>query len=79
MPARDWQNPSDSGAYGKYRLSIAGRYSVFWQKIAVSFKWTGIACNEIGFPHPRSGEYVEFEAPLPDYFETLLSVLRGSK
>ncbi|MCI8973609.1 MAG: RluA family pseudouridine synthase [Lachnospiraceae bacterium] len=33
----------------------------------------------IGFPHPRSGEYVEFEAPLPDYFETLLSVLRGSK
>ncbi len=33
----------------------------------------------IGFPHPRSGAYVEFEAPLPDYFETLLSVLRGSK
>jgi len=31
----------------------------------------------IGFVHPTSGEYVEFEAPLPDYFEKLLKVLRG--
>lgn len=33
----------------------------------------------IGFIHPGSGKYVEFEAPLPDYFEKLLSVLRGKK
>ena len=33
----------------------------------------------IGFVHPRSGTYVEFEAPLPDYFEKLLSILRGTK
>ncbi len=31
----------------------------------------------LGFIHPESGEYVEFEAPLPAYFENLLSVLRN--
>jgi len=30
----------------------------------------------IGFVHPGSGEYVEFEAPLPAYFEALLQKLR---
>ena len=31
----------------------------------------------IGFIHPSTGEYVEFEAPLPDYFEKLLQILRN--
>lgn len=31
----------------------------------------------IGFKHPGNGEYMEFEAPLPEYFERLLSVLRS--
>lgn len=30
----------------------------------------------IGFVHPRSGQYIEVEAPLPDYFEKLLKILR---
>lgn len=30
----------------------------------------------LGFIHPGSGEYVEFEAALPDYFERILSRLR---
>lgn len=30
----------------------------------------------LGFLHPRTGKYVEFEAPLPEYFEKLLSILR---
>lgn len=30
----------------------------------------------LGFVHPRTGEYMEFSAPLPDYFEELLSKLR---
>lgn len=29
----------------------------------------------IGFVHPRTGEYVEFSAPLPEYFEKLLKKL----
>ena len=31
----------------------------------------------IGFKHPRNGEYIEFEAPLPEYFEDLLRKLRS--
>lgn len=32
----------------------------------------------LGFVHPSTGEYMEFEAPLPEYFVHLLEVLRGS-
>ena len=31
-----------------------------------------------GFVHPETGEYMEFEAPLPEYFEELLEKLRNS-
>ena len=30
----------------------------------------------LGFIHPRTGEYMEFTAPLPEYFEKLLEKLR---
>lgn len=30
----------------------------------------------LGFDHPRTGAYMEFEAPLPEYFEKLLTELR---
>lgn len=30
----------------------------------------------LGFVHPRTGEYMEFEADLPDYFEKILDKLR---
>ncbi|MCR5086303.1 MAG: RluA family pseudouridine synthase [Lachnospiraceae bacterium] len=30
----------------------------------------------LGFVHPRRGEYMEFQAPLPEYFEKLLNKLR---
>lgn len=30
----------------------------------------------LGFIHPKTKEYMEFEAPLPDYFEKLLNILR---
>ena len=30
----------------------------------------------LGFLHPRTGEYMEFVAPLPEYFEKLLKLLR---
>ena len=30
----------------------------------------------LGFMHPRTGEYLELEAPLPPYFEALLERLR---
>lgn len=31
----------------------------------------------IGFIHPSTNQYVEYEAPLPDYFERLLQILRS--
>lgn len=31
----------------------------------------------LGFEHPITGEYIEKEAPLPEYFETLLAKLRN--
>ena len=31
----------------------------------------------IGFDHPKSHEYMEFTAPLPEYFENLLQKLRN--
>ena len=30
----------------------------------------------IGFVHPTTHEYMEFEAPLPEYFENLLCLLQ---
>ncbi|MFA9377188.1 MAG: RluA family pseudouridine synthase [Lachnotalea sp.] len=33
----------------------------------------------LGFIHPRTGEYVEFEAPLPEYFQKLLHILRNKQ
>lgn len=30
----------------------------------------------LGFIHPRTGKYVEYEAPLPDYFEKVLKKLK---
>ncbi|WP_264737135.1 RluA family pseudouridine synthase [Cytobacillus firmus] len=33
----------------------------------------------LGFDHPRTGEYLEFEAPLPAYFEELLDKLANNR
>ncbi|KIL47646.1 RluA family pseudouridine synthase [Jeotgalibacillus campisalis] len=33
----------------------------------------------LGFIHPRTEEYIEFSAPLPDYFEELLTQLRNDR
>lgn len=30
----------------------------------------------LGFVHPRTGEYMEFDSPLPDYFKTLIEKLK---
>ncbi len=33
----------------------------------------------ISFVHPKSGEYMSFDSPLPDYFKKLLTLLGGSE
>lgn len=32
----------------------------------------------IGFVHPRTGEYIEIKAPIPEYFNKLIDILRNS-
>lgn len=43
------------------------------------FHLTGqtLHAKTLGFIHPRTGEYMEFDAPLPEYFEKLLRQLGG--
>lgn len=47
-------------------------------KTKAPFKLEGQTLHAMvfGFRHPSTGEYMEFEAPLPDYFLRLLEVLR---
>jgi 23S rRNA pseudouridine1911/1915/1917 synthase len=33
----------------------------------------------LGFTHPRTGEYLEFEAPLPEEFQRILDMLRNNR
>lgn len=43
------------------------------------FRLTGqtLHAKTLGFIHPRNKKYVEFDAPLPEYFEKLLQALKG--
>lgn len=45
-----------------------------------SFKLVGqtLHARVLGFVHPRTKEYMEFEAPLPEYFSKLLNNLRNN-
>jgi len=41
-----------------------------------SLKGQALHAARLSLIHPRTGKYMEFSAPLPDYFEKLLKVLR---
>lgn len=43
------------------------------------FKLDGqtLHAKTLGITHPTTGEYMEFDSPLPEYFEHLLNTLRG--
>lgn len=49
--------------YGPGKCSIAG------------LEGQTLHAGILGFIHPRTGEYIEFTAPLPEYFEKLLNTL----
>lgn len=42
------------------------------------FNLTGqtLHAGVLGFVHPRTGKYMEFSAPLPEYFQNLLNILK---
>ena len=45
-------------------------------KCPFSLEGQTLHAGVLGFIHPRTGEYMEFQAPLPDYFVNLLEKLR---
>ncbi len=45
----------------------------------LDFKGQALHAKLLGFKHPSTGEYVQFESPLPEYFENLLINLRTGK
>ncbi|MEG2199926.1 MAG: RNA pseudouridine synthase, partial [Anaerovorax sp.] len=50
------------------------------KKMAFGIKTQMLHAKLIGFIHPRTGAYMEFESPLPDEFQRILNKLRqGSK
>lgn len=46
------------------------------QKCPYSLEGQTLHAAVFGFVHPRTGEYLELTAPLPEYFQTLLQKLR---
>lgn len=46
------------------------------KKQPFSLQGQALHAKVLGFNHPVTGEYMEFETPLPDYFERLLQRLR---
>lgn len=44
-------------------------------KCPYSLRGQTLHAGVLGFCHPRTGEYLEFSAPLPEYFERLLRIL----
>ncbi len=46
------------------------------RKQRFNLKGQVLHAKKLGLIHPSTGEYMEFEAPLPQYFEELLDILR---
>lgn len=49
------------------------------KKVIKSLEGQCLHAGEIGFVHPRTGQYMEFKSDLPDYFKTFLARLDGSR
>lgn len=57
---------------------VVGDMAYGYKKQRFETKGQLLHARVLGFIHPGKGEYVEFEAPLPDYFERILKILRSS-
>lgn len=54
---------------------VAGDVVYGPQKVITSLHGQCLHAGLIGFVHPRTGEYIELKAPLPDYYTYFLSTL----
>ena len=58
------------------RLQIPAGCSEALREALRSFRRQALHAFRLGFEHPATGEWIEWEAPVPDDMEQLLSVLR---
>ena len=49
------------------------------KKVIKGLEGQCLHAGEIGFVHPRTGQYMEFKSELPDYFKTFLARLDGNR
>ena len=54
---------------------IAGDSVYGPKKVITRLNGQCLHAGELGFVHPRTGEYMEFKAELPDYFTDFLASL----
>ena len=57
---------------------VAGDVVYGPKKAITSLNGQCLHAGLIGFIHPRTGDYMEFRAPLPEYFTNFISKLRGA-
>ncbi|MPM93555.1 putative RNA pseudouridine synthase [bioreactor metagenome] len=55
---------------------VVGDLVYGYKKQRFKLKGQMLHAKILGFMHPRSGEYVEFSAPLPEYFVNILEKLK---
>ena len=71
----DRKDAPDPCAYGKHRASASGDEVYSNRKSPFKLQGQTLHAKTLGFIHPTTGEYLEIDAPLPEYFEHLLTVL----
>ena len=77
MPAGNRPDASDPCPYGKYRASAAWRCGLWPEEMpGENLQGQTLHAMVLGFIHPRTGAYMEFEAPIPEYFSNLLLQFR---
>ncbi len=70
-------NPSDPRSYGQHPSSALGDTVYGPEKSPFHLQGQTLHAGVLGFVHPRTGEYMEFTAPLPQYFTELLQKLEN--
>lgn len=64
------------GGRGKWIRGIYDRERPFAQKLLSLIERQALHAKKLGFIHPRTKEYQEFDSPLPEDIENVLSLLR---
>ncbi|MCK4403993.1 MAG: RluA family pseudouridine synthase [candidate division Zixibacteria bacterium] len=64
------------GGRGKWIKGIYDRERPFAQKLLSLIERQALHAKKLGFVHPRTKEYKEFDSPLPEDVESVLTLLR---